>query len=156
MYETRDYSLLHPFDLEKAKLGEAICTTDGELRDFIAEREKKLVTYNPKIGQFSVSHTAENLYYMMPLAWVEGKPVYKGDVLYRKEDNSKTTILNYTSHEISCLDDVFMWQKPKTRRVGWINIYAQKGNVNIHHSKERADTCAGDTRLACIKIEWEE
>ena len=62
MEQTKDYSLLRPFDLEAAKRGEPILWIDHPIR-WVALSDKELR--------------------MAPLCWVEGRPVYKGDVLYR-------------------------------------------------------------------------
>ena len=62
MEQTKNYSLLRPFDLEAAKRGEPILWIDHPIR-WVALSDKELR--------------------MAPLCWVEGRPVYKGDVLYR-------------------------------------------------------------------------
>ncbi|MDE2024887.1 MAG: hypothetical protein KGJ07_00160 [Patescibacteria group bacterium] len=52
--------------------------------------------------------------------------------------------------------DLFMATKKKT---GWINIYNVAPNeyrFAIHSSKIDADNHAGQDRVDCIQIEWEE
>lgn len=78
----KDYSLLRPFDLEKAKAGEAICYyQDGTHREFITGPDDHgYFVIKSQDGWFRFGKHED--YRMAPLAWVEGKPVYKGDVLY--------------------------------------------------------------------------
>jgi len=78
----KDYSLLRPFDLEKAKAGGAICYyQDGTHREFITGPDDHgYFVIKSQDGWFRFGKHED--YRMAPLAWVEGKPVYKGDVLY--------------------------------------------------------------------------
>lgn len=78
---TKDYTLLRPFDLDKAKAGEAICYSyDATSREFIYERDGTIVIHDS--NGFQINSTPDVSYRMAPLAWIEGKPVYRGDVLY--------------------------------------------------------------------------
>lgn len=80
----KDYSLLRPFDLEAAKHGEPICFSSGaKITRFIDGPDSvgDLVFVVPD-GQFYF--TREKEIRMAPLAWVEDRPVYRGDVLYNK------------------------------------------------------------------------
>ena len=87
MEQTKNYSLLRPFDLEAAKRGELVCWGDGDgpLRyvgkatggAYAACFEWIGGTHN---GTFETY--ARGDLRMAPLCWVEGRPVYKGDTLY--------------------------------------------------------------------------
>lgn len=45
--------------------------------------------------------------------------------------------------------------KPKTvKKEGWVNVY--KDDNRFSGSKEEADEKAAPSRIACIRIEWEE
>jgi len=50
--------------------------------------------------------------------------------------------------------------KPKrVKKEGWVNVYKDDmvGHTNVFfRSKDDADYCAEDDRVACIRIEWEE
>lgn len=85
MEQQKDLSLLRPFDLEAAKRGEDFVFVEcGELkaRKFIAGPDSGGgIVVQDELGAFVVSHAYP--YNMAPLCWVEGKPVYKGDVLYQ-------------------------------------------------------------------------
>jgi len=166
----KDYSLLRPFDLEAAKSGEKLIW----LKEPCALLGESINKPNrPNLGaQYCIEH-ASGLSYatsndlsMAPLCWLEGKPVYKGDILRNKlsgtvfvvdiyDDehdafSSKSSILFFHSRN-------FTWTKPVTmvKREGWVNIY--KGAcASKYESKELADTAASHQRIACIRIEWEE
>ena len=177
-----DYSLLRPFDLEAAKAGEElVCSHDGGLRKYVAgpDTEDKIIVADAS-GVFQKSVYYREHYAMAPLAWVEGKPVYKGDVLYIKCLSDKTTItgicnqtdktlgklLQCTSHG-AIWEENLTWNPPKVKREGWVNVSNKSANsawvaeVNglLSHSyasKQDADRCALPDRIACVRIEWEE
>lgn len=44
----------------------------------------------------------------------------------------------------------------KTKNVAWLNIYSDHGGSFRYASKEEADKHASNTRIACVKIEYEE
>lgn len=167
----KDYSLLRPFDLDAAKAGEAICWyRDGIIAEYIGpcgmptENDicvKYLETKGlAQAGTFAMN---ESRYFRMsPLCWVEGRPVYKGDVLY-KQDGSK--FIAKTMYSDTCIlsDQPFIgsslenltWTPPKVKRDGWMNCY-KNGENSVYPTKERADRSADYSRVACIRIEWEE
>lgn len=76
-----DYSLLRAFDEERAKAGEAICFAGSrKVVLYIAGPDKAANIVCDVDGYLrDYFHTALRL---APLCWVEGKPVYKGDVLW--------------------------------------------------------------------------
>jgi hypothetical protein len=89
----KDYSLLRPFNLEAAKRNEPFCS---KLR-YLQERDNSPLTFisgpdttdricaNNKSGILDLYHTSTLC--MAPLCWIEGRPVYKGDVLYTTCNN---------------------------------------------------------------------
>lgn len=108
--------------------------------------------------------------YIVPLAWVEGKPVYKGDVLWVKSD----VVCDYRMHEVAEVrdgafykDQIYdvngkwttakhlTWQSPKVKREGWVNIYSDN-EAYIHSTRNEADSRSSNGRIACVRIEWEE
>lgn len=166
----KDYSLLRPFDLEAAKLGEKICYfEDGQLATFVGlsdqDDDDLCVRWEETLNGVMKDKYAMiqiTLFRMAPLAWVEGRPVYKGDVLYGL-GNEKSGI----AKEFGVFFDNggrcgwhedhlgFTWQKPKTKREGWVNVYRFNA-VELFNDKESADKNAASDRFDCVKITWEE
>lgn len=152
MNNEKDYSLLRPFDLDAAKRGEAICANMGEPLVFVAEAGPD-GDHCVRLGNWHVSAgnlaTCESHHLRMaPLCWVEGKPVYKGDVLYSSffkhhpcDVNNETGSfvvgglngdllykhcdIAFKTKPTSCT-----WNPPKVKRSGWVNI------VEYHRSGE--------------------
>lgn len=162
----KDYRLLRPFDLEAAKRGDKICYNDesGYVTTLCGPDPKGNIAYQSN-GMVYVAHT--NSFKMAPLAWVEGKPVYKGDILYWKSVSNKW--MNHVCDEFDV--DKFLqrtgeeqgyiyankltWQKPKTKREGWVNIY-RFNDTALFADKKTADKNAISDRIDCVRIEWEE
>ena len=51
--------------------------------------------------------------------------------------------------------DLFMAEKPKVKKEGWVNVYPDD-DVFMYPSLEESEDAKGSKRVACIKIEWEE
>lgn len=128
--EERNFDLLRPFDLEAAKRGEQLMRVlAGEWMDvtFVAEGGDD--------GDHAVRKPDGNLIWgsagnfrMAPLARVEGKPVYKGDVLYDNEYGTRQVVRCAGLHDtletdqprsdgefIICFEDA-TWTQPKVKR----------------------------------------
>lgn len=169
----KDYSLLRLFDLEKAKAGEALIDGDGDLCTFIDGphhiTEEIVARYDGNAG-FYVADS--DFYRMAPLCWVEGKPVYKGDVLWHKE-GLRGVAGSFDGEQLLCDWDIWpgdkpcgarpgnlTWTppaKPKVKKEGWVNVYpGYRGGKTIYGSEDIANSMASTDRLACIRIEWEE
>ena len=86
MEQTKNYSLLRPFDLEAAKRGEPILWIDNPVR-WIALSDQAGDARNIVEHAQGLSYVRDKELRMAPLCWVEGRPVYKGDVLYRPSIN---------------------------------------------------------------------
>lgn len=148
----RDYSLLRPFDLEAANRGEGICwSTSAPPIIFIG------MVFNNKneavIGNKNEEYiTRIEVCYlrMAPLAWREGKPVYKGDLLYWFS-NSRKEFVKFIAKEVREATFIYgecyfansdllglpseaavvhaeslTWTPPappKVKREGWVNVY---------------------------------
>lgn len=76
--------LLKPFDREAAKRGEEICWSDNT-------ETLKLIAEAGSDGEYALKRDDGNNYLaggiqlrMKPLAWVEDRPVYKGDKLWHE------------------------------------------------------------------------
>lgn len=125
----KDYSLLRPFDLEAAKRGEAIIDTDGDECNYIAGPHKEtaeiVVEFPCDLGFMTCM--AQNLR-MAPLAWVEGKPVYKGDGLFHdcgpcvviggpiREDHDLRIKVDRMGFESDAQIPYLTWTHPKVKR----------------------------------------
>jgi len=171
MEHKKDYSLLRPFDLEAAKWGDKIFWLETECTFFgnsCNEFSKPMYVVEHVSG---MSYAPSNELRISPLAWVEGRPVYKGDVLYKCNlDDSRTAIspINGESFCVYCKDDIsggledidrfvtltnyLTWEKHKTKRYGWVNVYDQ----NFHACQRDADISSNSGRIACVHVEFEE
>lgn len=178
MTTEKDYSLLRPFDLEAAKAGELLCDIDGNDKYKFAagpDSNGKIVTIFEKDGAFVCPPPhSPSVFRMAPLAWVEGKPVYKGDVLwykFGKRDVWQKVVARDRADEVNwmtCEDGIhrkvacMTWTYPKVKREGWINIYPNEitgisaTTSDAYITREYADSGAFPGRIDCICIEWEE
>lgn len=163
----KDYSLLRPFDLEAAKRGEKICNSfNGEETTFVAEAgpDGDLAVRDWK-GNIQPQPTVCTS--MLPLAWIEGKPVYKGDVLYHPTGPAKVTedgiMWSCGVHQLvpyAFQETLLTWRKPitKVKKSGWINIYKGSGacmyRYDTKEQAERADYA--NKRVDTIQITWEQ
>lgn len=183
MQETysNDYSLLRPFDLEAAKRGEPLTTPNHRFEGrpvlkYTAGPDSNgdIVVTNIEGGNFDIA--APSCFAMAPLAWVEGKPVYNGDVLWYKQDGVADIKESRTVKGISMYDDQGLeweeqpdgfynwsyianmtWTKPKQKikKQIWINVYPEE-TFTSHQSKERAEYMADKRiRIDCVPVEIE-
>jgi len=159
MEHKKDYSLLRQFDLEAAKRGERLQTKYGDEREFVGGHSADgTVCVAGKSGQYYLEHPSELR--ISPLAWVEGRPVYRGDTVYTTE--GRAVVVSNTYREYAVTDGQWVveccsatWTKPKQKREGWVNIYPHS-DAFYYDTKEEADKLASDYRIACCHIEWEE
>lgn len=152
----KDYSLLRPFDLEAAKGGVKMCDRFNlkQTYTYVAGPDSSgwIVTKNEN-GIFIFS-TETNLF-MLPIFWVEGKPVYP-DTPMEREDNGWP--VKWSVDGSAWLDDAGNWsdekdgfkiQWPRPKPVKrWINIY----NIG-YASKDEADKGSAGGSIACVEIE---
>jgi len=178
--QQNDLSLLRPFNLEAAKSGEEIqWSAIDDAVTFVGVANNGLIAYD---SDGETGFTSSNSFRMKPLCWVEGKPVYKGDVLYWTDKTthkgakfivSGTMIcentlvagctylegnLIYDGSDGSCGMMLYnlTWNKPKqkVKRKVWINVYPEN-LTTCYYSREAADDCAYSTRIACVETEIE-
>ena len=162
----KDYSLLRPFDLEAAKAGAKVCYGSNgycESVTFLAEAGPD--------GDHAIRDHEGNCYVepdyglkMAPLCWVEGKPVYPGDVLEHTRLGEVVAKSRHASREMLVtekFDSVALgnlaWPRPKPVK-RWINIYPaayedDSRMLSTYREKGQADAKAGKDRIACIEIE---
>lgn len=157
----KDYSLLRPFDLEAAKAGAKVCWhEDGEVAvDVMFVRDRVIPLFEMCFSEEQAAvftHDDSRRYLRAaPLCWVEGKPVYPGDVLDHAELGEVVAKSRHASREMLVtekFDSVALgnlaWPRPKPVKY-WINIY----ECSCFASKAAVDRDAGHTRLDCIEIE---
>ena len=190
MEQAKDYSLLRPFDLEAAKNGALLTGGAGTAHFFDGTAAWKYIAGPDVEGNVLVEIICSgrfNLFpaecfCMAPLCWVEGRPVYSGDVLYWDCGGAEFTVgsrmlfdgqmiegVSVTTegftHDIpgtGVLHENLTWKKPKrtVKKAGWINIYPlswMDGRAGaIFQTKTEADSSARSGRIACTRVEWEE
>lgn len=166
----KDYSLLRPFDLEAARDGAAIVA----LVDGGTKMEPRGFVKGPDCMGYCVVVTDEGVYRlgkaheyrMAPLCWVEGKPVYPGDMLevelVSRGDWCEATVARPGSaHDgeriiaegvgkeiINAPVSMCRWPRPKPVK-RWVNIYP----AYSFESQDSANEYATSSRIACIEIE---
>ena len=179
----KNLELLRPFDLEAAKAGTLLCSEATFLNGEPAwkyaagpDASGRIVAVKISDGNFAAASRPEALR-MAPLCWVEGRPVYKGDVLFYEgigrgvvvgmKDGNQIAI-TYDRHEdlgpIGALPRNLTWTPPKVKREGWGVM--RVGRVSCTREEAEAilkqyvgsnilsDTLEGELRVA--RIEWEE
>lgn len=155
----KDYSLLRPFDLEAAKDGAEICYELGCPTEFIGvlNQDKPGYVLTKDQNHVLFSSTNRKILRLSPLCWVEGKPVYPGDVLERENGKAFIPDMVAISGELRMLGEglpsflnpeLLRWPRPKPVK-RWINVYPDA----THDNRETADANAHATRIACIEIE---
>lgn len=175
----KDYSLLRPFDLEKAKNGNLLCNIYDEytykLLSYTMNTNEELLSVQVEVvkgipHQYNVRDLTTLK--MKPLAWVEGKPVYKGDILYSKvikgfdylvdSVSERGDIISYSSDYLGRIEEPcnLTWNKPKQKKSKkvWVNIYPNNEVGNTYNTKKDAICNAKCNVVTTIEVEinWEE
>ena len=165
----KDYSLLRPFDLEAAKAGAKLFCINSENGEtectFIQKAGDELCIHFERFG-FSIHDETDSLR-MAPLCWVEGKPVYPGDVLERENWKAFIPDMVAISGELRMSGEglpsylkpeQLRWPRPKPVK-RWINVYPgmyRDGgpcSTTMHSTKEAAEADLMHGSIACIEIE---
>lgn len=173
--ENKDYSLLRPFDLDAAKRGDEVVDaadmSESKRVAFVGVKGEVVIDWD-SVGVCTYTPEKYRQLRMKPLCWLEGKPVYKGDVLYYTGGSVGDTICvhnatdNFVWDASGCVPfSSCSWTKPKTKKEGWINIYPKSvlngvSKVacasNVFESESSALKESIEDRLDTIHIEWEE
>lgn len=133
----KNLDLLRPFDLEAAKAGEAICSSDGDApTNWFVHCGVLYIEWVDEHERFvSFNSSGFSNWRMAPLAWVEGKPVYPGDVCYGLHNHhAYTATIDLWVPENGELFSVMSinmrdltWEKPKTTKqvklLAWFDGY---------------------------------
>ena len=161
----KDYSLLRPFDPAAAEAGAPIllAVKPMEERSFVIGPDSE-GCYITATNQGVFKHGKDVDYRMAPLCWVEGKPVYPGDVLWQttpagdvlkrkaKQISADGSHLEFEETGSWAMDgsvSKLSWAEPPPKPVKrWINIY----NIG-YDTKAAADQAEVIGRIACIEIE---
>lgn len=132
---------LKEFDLEAAKAGKPVCTSDG--------RKARIISFDRKFLFKGVSYPI--------IALVEDAA--KEETIYGYNEKGKTLIENDTPYK----DDLMMLPQKKE---GWVNVYKshERGNTisfivaSIYPTKEEAKKSyvVEFDYVDTVKIEWEE
>lgn len=164
----KDYSLLRPFGRDAARAGEPICAlvnggTEVAPRTFVTGPDSMgYFVVVSEDGDYRLGKAHE--YRMAPLYWVEGRPVYPGDVLWQttpagdvlkrkaKQISADGSHLEFEETGSWAMDgsvSKLSWAEPPPKPVKrWINIY----NIG-YDTKAAADQAEVIGRIACIEIE---
>ena len=165
----KDYSLLRPFDLEAAKAGALLCDQSGPtlagLLCCTPDSSGYFWVWVNCIGGIVSRLHSKNIR-LAPLCWVEGKPVYPGDMLevelvswgdWREatvarsgfaHDGERIIAEGVGKEIINAPVSMCRWPRPKPVK-RWINIYPNTG----YDTKAAADQVAAIGRIACVEIE---
>ena len=122
-----------PFDLEKAKAGEPVMTRDG--------CKARVICFDCEVVDFPLVALVTD-----PESGTETLETYRADGCY-------TIAMAVT--------DLDLVMAP-IKKEGWMNIYSHDGGVfasvrggPIFATKELADENTNDSRIACMRVEWE-
>ena len=151
----KDYSLLRPFEPAAVKAGAKLVVESWQgLLDYVAGPDKSgLIVCNNENDVFVF--VSKDRAKVPPLCWVEGKPVYPGDVLEHaklgevvaKSRHASKGMLVVEKYDSLALGNL-AWPRPKPVK-RWINIYP----ANSFESQDSANEYAASSRIACIEIE---
>jgi len=181
----KQYNLLRPVALNELIVGMQILFVSNQtdrheqLETVIAPaNEQGYFVTQGKTGTYYIVPVA--CYYHNPLAWIEDKPVYKGDVLWYKWGKWSMSVTGYNhrtadqtgfegiivhgDNKRNIKGDVvrapfgnWTWDAPKQKQQAWINISrSQTGTKNRYATKEIALQERGPNTIDTIQIEWEE
>jgi hypothetical protein len=130
--QQKDFNLLRPFDLEKAKAGEALCdASTGNEYVFIGHSKTTNEIYVQIVNnnEDSIFECDAHDLRMKPLCWLEGKPVYKGDELWHKnpgmekinyivEEYETSGCITATEDSLGCLEHISLlsWNKQENNK----------------------------------------
>ena len=184
----KDYSLLRPVDKATLKPGDTVCYWgDGSLGEYLGPYIGSEEGSDVCLRLIEESHeegirvgdciiNALKYYRQAPLCWLEGKPVYQGDVLYYKNLATRGNYdkvkagkeLSLTPGWIICEDGCtrdtkrMIWNLPKVKKQYFVNLYSSLSHLDDeiwgykYETRDIADENAAPNRLVCVMIEVEE
>ena len=164
----KDLRLLRPFDPEAAKRGELLCDLGGVLGwKYVSGPDAvgNIVTLN--IGtETLVPPVKSDEFRMAPLTWVEGKPVYKGDVLFHHKmyrtgrytftaegfKDGKLRLKSDPEAYLVARPERLTWTPPVQKKTGWIVCTRNMGALSEEEAKSIA---AAHPELLALHVNWE-
>ena len=169
------FELLREFDAANCCVGTKVIYADfnkGEICSPLNRLNEFIVNYEEDGYIVHAKCTEKNLR-LLPMTWLEGKPVYKGDTLYYKgsdiallKQGTSLIIIDTRLPNFAVLIDAggfqriipfdaLSWKNIQVPIVHtrWINCYPN-GFTAHHKSKEEADSQAEADRCDCICIHW--
>lgn len=154
---------LRPFNLEDALSGAKICDWYGvsihSLASPVPDRDGEFIVWSDHEGGLIEFKDKRSLR-MAPLFWVEGDPVYRGDVLYSTVSHYKGEERTVTGCEgdivstvergdRTCTASDLTWVKAKKRFHTYLHLYDD--GTSCVHDKPISDTIA----IRVLHHEWE-
>ena len=117
---------MKPFDLEAAKAGAPVVTRNG--------KKARIICFDLNNGE-----------YVLVVAITPGNG--REEIVLMKKDGRYSIIFDESTH------DLFM---APVKKEGWLNIYPKSISSDIYPTRELADLRAQQSRVACVRVEWEE
>ena len=117
---------MKPFDLEAAKAGAPVVTRDG--------KKARIICSDLNNGEYDL---------IALVAHYSGRE----EIVSTKKDGRRLPNSERSTY------DLFM---ASVKKEGWLNIYPKNCSSDIHPTRELADLSAQQSRVACVKVEWEE
>ena len=171
-----DLNLLRPLTLDDIKPGTIVTWVVGdkevdwgEIVYGPTEKRQEFVANWKEDGLTVHSVTSADMkkVRLTPLAWVEDKPVYPGDVLYGKWPDAEKGgyVVGDTlargrfltdDKGIALTDNVerLTWTPPKTKHRVWMNLYPD-GSCGVYSTEEHANARVVSRQTVRRLIEWE-
>lgn len=172
---TFDYTLLRDLDKQLLKSGDSIIwkVTGGAVTYLGGpDRSNHVAVELSSVTPSTIVLEPASHFCMPPLAWVEGKPVYEGDMLYDKffPENTDGVVINgtfgnrLTANERIFRTDELTWAKPKVKKSGWVVLYPISSNgayiagtSHVYPSKEEAiKGCCVQEWFDVVEVHWFE
>lgn len=172
---TFDYTLLRDLDKQLLKPGDSIIwKVTGGFVTYLGgpDRFNHVAVELSTVKSSKISLEPASHFCMPPLAWVEGKPVYEGDMLYDKRfsENTDGVVIDgsfgnrLTANERIFKTEELTWTKPKVKKSGWVVLFPIlsngayiAGTSRVYPSKEEAiKGCCVQELLDVVEVHWFE
>ena len=159
MNEKHNCKLLRPVKFKDVQVGDVLVLKDSSpvSESSVAYKANKFVVLRFSDGSEGTCHGSrlEIDYGLAPLCWVEGKPVYPGDVLYYRHSpywphnangctavslDERTNELRFTDGVVFGVDDA-TWIKPEPKREPSFQVEGQDvfpGDTLYYYGKQRS------------------